>query len=99
MSHRVVQEDPDQLTDRVFVARDSDAGPAAHQLAFGVNPLSLSADLAHDQGQLDGGEVQLEPGVCPGEGQHAIDQARHARGFGRDVRRRRATHLIGDGRP
>ena len=64
-----------------------------------MNRLRLTANLEHDRSELERRQPQLQARVRPGQRQHPIDESRHARCFGRDVRRGRAPHLITDGRP
>src|ERR1700687_3556043 len=66
MPQRVVEKDPDQLADRIFVTGDGGGGRDALHVAARVHRLRLTADFDHNLAELDWSELEREPRVCPG---------------------------------
>src|ERR1700738_4939891 len=97
MAQRVVEQDPQQLPDRVLVTRDRRVDSRALQLAIDVNGPSLAANLGEYGAQLDRGKLETHARVGSGQCEHPIDKARHACRLGAYVVRSRSTHLVGDG--
>src|ERR1700694_4557522 len=97
MAQRVVEQDPHQLPDRIFVTRDRRVDSRALQPAIAVNRLSLAANLSYNGAQLDHAKLQIYARVASSQREHPVDKARHASGLGRNVPRGRAPHFVGDG--
>ena len=61
-----------------------------------MNRLGLAADLDHHRAHLDRSKLELQARVGPGQGEHPIDQPRHACGLGGNVGRGGTQNLVRD---
>src|SRR5207248_9846055 len=93
----VVDQDPEQLLDRVGVAHHGDVvGPVQPDLAIARHRLRLAGDVADDRLQLHGGLVQVLAGVGPGQGGQVLHHPAHPLALAGDVLEGGAAVLAGD---
>ena len=77
VSERVVEENPQQLPERVIVPVDRSRRGLDHQFLLRVLRRRLAADLLDERRQVERRANEPQPGVGAGERQQPVDEPRH----------------------
>src|ERR1700687_4476042 len=96
---RIVDEDPQELPQRVLVAGHLDVDQVDLEPALGMDGRRLASHVHDHRTQVDWRELEPKPRVRARQREQSIDQPAHALAFLRNVRGGRTLDRFGDRRP
>src|SRR5713101_6961521 len=95
---RVVEQDPQELAQRVLVSHDAGVDHLDLERALRMDGGGLPGHVDDDRAEVYWRELEAKPGVGTRQREHAIDEPTHAHAFLGDVGGGRKSHRLGDRR-